>query len=107
MIEPTSTAKPGSAPRNELPVRLAAFAGLVGFAIAVLNGMIAGNESMVILLRAVLAMIACWLLAWIAGTFIVLAVRRDEVPMASVGPELAVETGEPAADADLVDSPVS
>jgi hypothetical protein len=60
-----------------LPSRLAAGVGLFGFSLAVLNGMLAGNEPVVILVRAMLAMIVCWALAWCAGTMIVLAVSHD------------------------------
>lgn len=65
------------------PPRLAAGTALVGFSVAVLNGMLVGNEPIVILLRAILAMIACWALAWCAGSMIVLAVSRDTSGTAS------------------------
>lgn len=63
---------------KELPSRLAACLALAGFSIAVVCGMVAANEPFTIVFRAMLAMIACWFLAWFAGGVIVHAVSRDD-----------------------------
>lgn len=61
-----------------LPSRLAACLALVGFSVAIVCGMVAANEPLTIVFRALLAMIACWFLAWFAGGVIVHAVSRDD-----------------------------
>ena len=61
-----------------LPSRLAACLALIGFSVAVVCGMVAANDPLTVIFRAMLAMIACWFLAWFAGGVIVHAVACDD-----------------------------
>ena len=61
-----------------LPSRMAACLAFGAFAVAVIAGMFAGNEPLIVVFRALLAMTACWCFAWFAGGVIVHAVSRDD-----------------------------
>ena len=66
-----------------LPSRMAACLALGAFAVAVIGGMLAGNAPLIVVFRALLAMLACWCLAWFAGGVIVHAVSRDDSMLAT------------------------
>jgi hypothetical protein len=52
----------------EIPSRVIAVCfGLVAFAIALVMGLAVGNEPVVILQRAILAMLGCMLVGWVVG----------------------------------------
>ena len=59
-----------------LPSRLAACLALVGFSVAIVCGMVAANEPLTIVFRALLAMIACWFLAATRSCVLLLAAFR-------------------------------
>jgi hypothetical protein len=62
---------------QQLPCRAAACAGLLAFATSIVVGLAAGNDAGIILLRSILAMSACWAVAWMAGILVVRAVHGD------------------------------
>ena len=62
---------------QQLPSRAAACAGLLAFACSIVLGLAAGNDAATILFRGILAMIACWAVAWMAGILVVQAVHGD------------------------------
>jgi hypothetical protein len=88
---------------KSFPPRLATGTALVGFSVAILNGMLVENEPIVILLRAMVAMIICWALAWCAGSMIVLAVSRDGTEAPS-HEELSEQEDTSAVDVEAPDS---
>jgi len=70
---------------QRLPAKAAACAGLIAFATCVVFGLAAGNTAMTILGRAILAMAACWSIAWVAGMLVLHAVRGDVLDHAADG----------------------
>ena len=62
---------------QQLPCRAAACAGLLAFATSIVLGLVAGNDAGIILFRGILAMSACWAVAWMAGILVVRAVDGD------------------------------
>ncbi len=60
----------------EIPSRVIAVCfGLVAFAIALVMGLSAGNETLVILQRAILAMLGCMMVGWVVGVIAQRAVQ--------------------------------
>lgn len=75
---------------------VATCAALAGFTISILAGLAAGNEGITILGRALIAMIACWIVGLTCGLVIQSAVRRQV--------EREAEQEEQAADAHRADA---
>ena len=89
---------------QQLPCRAAACAGLLAFATSIVVGLVAGNDAGIILFRSILAMSACWAVAWMAGILVVRAVHGD-----ARTEEAELESSEITADsagANPVEAPV-
>ena len=93
---------------QQLPCRAAACAGLLAFATSIVVGLFAGNDAGIILFRSILAMSACWAVAWMAGVLVVRAVHGDARTDCE-GEEAELESSEGTADsagANPVEAPV-
>lgn len=60
-------------PSNVIPGSLA----LGGFIVAIIAGLAAGNPATTTLERSLLAMGGCWLMGWVIGALVEVAVRDD------------------------------
>ena len=94
---------------QQLPCRAAACAALLAFAISIVLGLVAGNDAGIILFRSILAMSACWAVAWMAGILVVRAVHGD-ARTDREGEEAEPEEGDIALDStglNSVETPVA